>query len=99
MARYLVTIRSPSRSNRCAGRSLTTEAFADRATGRSTMSDETDYFDWLQRMGLTIKHPPQFHESRISRLLQAAHARAWFVACIPDHAPDEWQLFVDVWRM
>ena len=63
------------------------------------MSDETDYLDRLQRMGLALRHPPQFHESRIPRLLEVAHARAWFVACIPDHAPDEWQLFVDVWRM
>lgn len=63
------------------------------------MSDDTDYLDRLQHLGLIRRHSPFVAESNQRRLMEVGHARARFVASLPDHAPHEWKLFVDTWRM
>ena len=63
------------------------------------MSDETDYLDRLQRLGLIHQHSPWVAASNQRRLMEVGHARARFVASLPEHAPQEWKLFVDTWRM
>lgn len=63
------------------------------------MSDETDYLVHLQQLGLIYRHSPSVAELTQRRLLEVGHARAWFVASLPEHAPEEWKLFVDTWRM
>ena len=63
------------------------------------MGDDSDYLACLQRLGLIHLDSASFFEERRNRLMQIAHARAWLIACLPDHAPQEWQLFIDTWRM